>query len=507
MAFSFVEIWKPWRASISHIIEYPKAFDNLRKIKDNDDMSELYQKLVQYSEGGVYPFHMPGHKRRMGEMKNPYAFDITEIDGFDDLHHAGGILKEAMDEAARIYGARKSYFLVNGSSCGILSAISGCTHRGDQVLAARNCHKSVYHGIFLNGLRPVYVYPEYLPGTAVFGGLSAEVIEETLKREPDCKAVILTSPTYEGVVSDIRKIAGVVHEYHIPLIVDEAHGAHLSFGKDLFPKSALAEGADVVIQSLHKTLPSLTQTAILHVSGPLADTAEIESYLKIYQSSSPSYVLMASIDSCISYMAAEGQERLSEFYYRIMKLRRELFGLKKLHLLTAEEVRNTGFSLDISKLVLCTNNAALSGKELSDRLRYDYLLETEMSTDSYVVLMTTLADSEEGLTRLKNALLEIDGTGKVISARKLPPKPSCVKTVQALSPAEAKEARGVLKPLKESLGAVSKEYLYLYPPGIPLLVPGEIISKEVLCMIEYYRENNLELHGLSEGGQAVWVVE
>lgn len=465
-------------------------------------MSELYEKLKQYSKTDAYPFHMPGHKRQWGKMENPYSFDITEISGFDDLHHAEGILKEAMEEAASVYGAKKSYFLINGSTSGILSGICGCTNRGDKVLVARNCHKSVYHSVFLRGLHPVYIYPQMLPGTSIFGGLTAKSIEEMLKTEPDIKAVILTSPTYEGVVSDIREIAQVVHAFGIPLIVDEAHGAHLPFGEK-FPESAITRGADVVIQSLHKTLPSLTQTAILHVGGEYADTARIEEYLRIYQTSSPSYVLMSSIDNCISYMAGEGRQKLKECYVKVSALRETLCSLKKLHLLSEDEVRAAGFEYDISKLVVLGGSTGLTGQELADILREEFHLEAEMSTDSFVLLMTTVADTDEGLKRLEEALFAIDAREAVRPVKQyaLP----CVKPEQAMTPAEAEAARGTRKLLEESAGYVSKTYLYLYPPGIPLLVPGEIISTEILSVVQLYSENNLELHGLSgEAGISGW---
>lgn len=467
-------------------------------------MSELYEKLKQYSNSDAYPFHMPGHKRQWGKMENPYSFDITEISGFDDLHHAEGILKMAMEEAASVYGAKKSYFLINGSTCGILSAVCGCTKRGDRILVARNCHKSVYHAVFLNGLRPVYLYPQILPETNLFCGLDAKSIEEVLKTEPDIRAVVLTSPTYEGVVSNIREIAAVVHAHGIPLIVDEAHGAHFPFG-ERFPESAVSQGADVVIQSLHKTLPSLTQTAILHIGGSIVNPEDVEEYLRIYQTSSPSYVLMAGIDTCISYMAGEGRRRLDEFYERIGKLRENLRDLKRLHLLSEDEVKAAGFELDRSKLVIFGGSTGLSGGELAEILRTEYHLEAEMSTDQFVLLMTTLADSEEGLLRLREALFEIDKRAAVRPVKQyvLP----CVKPKQALTPAEAKARFGEDIRLEESVGRISRTYLYLYPPGIPLLVPGEMISTEILSVVQLYSKNNLELHGLTGEGQYIGVVK
>ena len=231
----------------------------------------LLERLTEYAGSDAYPFHMPGHKRR-------------EIDGFDNLHHAEGILKDAMDEAAAIYGTDRSWYLVNGSTCGILSAVFATTENGGKILTARNCHKAVYHAICLNRLEAEYLYPEEITEFGINGGIRAEDVRKALEKDAmhcagnsgdvrgkitKIQAVLITSPTYEGVVSDIRAIADAAHEYGIPLIVDEAHGAHLEYADQChsFPKSALEYGADIVIQSLHKTLPCFTQTAILHVKG------------------------------------------------------------------------------------------------------------------------------------------------------------------------------------------------------------------------------------------------
>ena len=274
----------------------------------------LLERLTEYAGSDAYPFHMPGHKRREipdgipGGFPDPYGIDITEIDGFDNLHHAEGILKDAMDEAAAIYGADRSWYLVNGSTCGILSAVFATTENGGRILTARNCHKAVYHAICLNRLEAEYLYPEEITEFGINGGIRAEDVRKALEKDAmrcagnsgdvrgkitKIQAVLITSPTYEGVVSDIRAIADAAHEYGIPLIVDEAHGAHLEYAVQChsFPKSALEYGADIVIQSLHKTLPCFTQTAILHVKGKLVDQDRVSRYLSMFQTSSPSYLL------------------------------------------------------------------------------------------------------------------------------------------------------------------------------------------------------------------------
>ena len=234
----------------------------------------LLERLSTYAASDVYPFHMPGHKRqvKMGitSAPNPFSVDITEIDGFDNLHHAEDILKESMNSAAAVYGADRSWYLVNGSTCGILAAIAAAVKPGEKILMARNSHKSAYHAVILNQLEPVYLYPEEVPEFQIPGGIEPEQVERALLEHPEIRAVFVTSPTYEGIVSDIQGIAATAHRHGAALIVDEAHGAHLPFGDgSYFPDGALQEGADLVIQSLHKTLPSLTQTAILHLKSQI----------------------------------------------------------------------------------------------------------------------------------------------------------------------------------------------------------------------------------------------
>ena len=221
-------------------------------------MKTLYERLEAYGKSDYYGFHMPGHKRNpvFGKEMLPYQIDITEIEGFDDLHHAEGILKDAQARASRLYQSGETHFLINGSTVGILSAVLGCTKRGDQILMARNCHKSVYHAVYLQELSPVYIYLEYLQEEQINGEIDAGEIEHILDRNPEIRAVILVSPTYDGVLSDIGRIADIVHRRKIPLIVDEAHGAHFGFG-EAFPKNSNVLGADIVIHSLHKTLQIL----------------------------------------------------------------------------------------------------------------------------------------------------------------------------------------------------------------------------------------------------------
>lgn len=475
--------------------------------------ASLLKKLEAYGNSDAYPFHMPGHKRRtdlgITSFPNPFSVDITEINGFDDLHDPEGILKESMDHAAYVYGSDRTYYLVNGSTCGILSALCGMAGVGGRIIMARNSHKAAYHAIYLNQLEPVYIYPDYLEAFGIQGGIAPEMVEAALEKYRDTAAVFITSPTYEGIVSDVEAIARIAHRYKVPLIVDEAHGAHFSFGRaGAFPESALQCGADIVIQSLHKTLPSLTQTAVLHIKSELVRTAQIEQYLRIFQSSSPSYVLLAAIENCIGYMERDGAERLRDFGADMAEWMKVCGELRNLEILSdgiigGHHVKNR----DKTKLVVRAKHGA-TGTELAELLRGEYHLEPEMSCYGYVLLMTSLMDTKEGLMRLKHALLDIDnmiGTGEpdktgnadcafygkftVLTWVENPEK--------RITMAEAKNAPTEDIELIHAAGRVSSGFITVYPPGIPALVPGEVITKEAVSMLLHHVDLKLTVEGVS----------
>lgn len=468
-------------------------------------MTELYDRLHQYSNSDYYGFHMPGHKRNAERFGSglPYGIDITEIEEFDDLHHPDGILKKAQEEASRVYGAGETRFLVNGSTAGILSAILGCTRKGDQVLVGRNCHKSVYHAIYMNELEPVYLYPGFRPDIQLNTEISVSAVKAALNEHSRVKAVILVSPTYDGVVSDIRGIAGEVHKRGIPLIVDEAHGAHFGF-HPYFPESALRQGADVVIHSLHKTLPALTQTALLHVEGDLADRERIFRYLDMLQSSSPSYVLMAGIDRCIHLLGEKREELFAPYVEGLEKLRQRLAHLEKISLAETEHY-------DRSKLVLSVAGADMTGRELYLRLLETYHLQLEMAAGSYALAMTSVGDTEEGFRRLGDALEEIDRSAGERPAGAAGLAGALPKNETVLTSARMEELSGEKEsvrklPLEECAGHVSTEYAYLYPPGIPVIVPGERISRESVEMLLTSRSQGFSLEGMEEEGSIrVWI--
>lgn len=498
----------------------------------------LLERLTEYAGSDAYPFHMPGHKRREipdgipGGFPDPYGIDITEIDGFDNLHHAEGILKDAMDEAAAIYGADRSWYLVNGSTCGILSAVFATTENGGKILTARNCHKAVYHAICLNRLEAEYLYPEEITEFGINGGIRAEDVRKALEKDAmrcagnsgdvrgkitKIQAVLITSPTYEGVVSDIRAIADAAHEYGIPLIVDEAHGAHLEYADQChsFPKSALEYGADIVIQSLHKTLPCFTQTAILHVKGKLVDQDKISRYLSMFQTSSPSYLFMAGMERCIRYMDGDGRNGMVRYEKRLEHFMERMEGLQVLEVLDREICGKyrTVAGWDPSKIVVSTMCAEdFHGEELAETLRRKYHLEMEMTAPEYVIAMTSLMDTEEGFERLGTALLEIDGALRHCveseqqkekgesKGKKRCETPEATESkvshpVRRTLICEAMDADTERTALQDTVGKVSAEFVYLYPPGIPIITPGEVFTDVIVEKIVAYKAAGLLVQG------------
>lgn len=492
-------------------------------------MSRLYEKLDEYGKSNIYPYHMPGHKRRKtGDFPQKIlGIDITEIDGFDNLHQPQEILRELQEKAARLYGAEESFYMVNGSTGGILSAISAALPEGGHLLMARNCHKSAYHAAYLRNLTVSYLYPPVLEEYDICGAVLPEQVEEALNQEKDIGAVLVVSPTYEGRIADIEAIAEAVHAKGIPLIVDEAHGAHLGFEKH-FAENSCTRRADIVIHSVHKTLPSMTQTALLHVNGNRINRELLKRFLHIYQSSSPSYVLMASIDNAMDWIERQGKNAFAVFAERYLEMCKKLSMCRHLQFVWPQQGRQ-----DIGKLVISCKRAGtnssdtglsekkepaedkkisvrdkeLSGQKIYDILLKDYQLQLEMAAGSYCLAMFTAADGPEAYSRMAEALLSLDaridagefteendGNTSKASAESLKFAAGAEQDVIPLYQAWDRAAE--LLPLEEAVGRYAGEFVNLYPPGIPILVPGERISRERCREIMRYLKQGLNVQGI-----------
>lgn len=411
-----------------------------------------------------YPFHMPGHKRNKALFPTlPLEQDITEIEGADNLHNPTGVIKNAMEEAARLWGAKRSYFLVNGSTCGILAGITMLAKRGDKVLCARNCHRSVFHALEVGGLNPLFITPNYIESVGVYGSLSPDAVEAALDGDKGIRLVIAVSPTFEGVLSDIKQIADICHERGVFLFVDEAHGAHLDLSPH-FTGGAVAAGADIAVQSLHKTLPALTQTAILHVASESVDISRLEHKLRIFESSSPSYILMRSAEHAVQ--AAKNPALFECWAKHLDTFENDIKGLKNIKLTLRDE---NVFAYERSKLVF----TGVNGTALCAFLR-SRGIEVELATDSHLIAMTGTGDNTEGMQRLANALKEADALLPPVESAFAPPF-KLPETVCGIE--QALDAPSVLMPVAECVGKTAAEYVWAYPPGIPVLIPGEIIPK------------------------------
>lgn len=459
---------------------------------------EIYldKKLRSYCQSDYYPFHMPGHKRQALDFPNPYTIDITEIDDFDNLHHAEGILQDAQKRASSLYHTKETFYLINGSTCGILTAISAALPRGGTLLMGRNCHKAAYHAAFLRQLKTCYVLPA-ATDFGIMGSVCPQDVARALKDNPEIAAVFFTSPTYDGVVSDIRAIAELVHAHDIPLIVDEAHGAHFIFSEE-FPTSALECGADIVIQSLHKTLPCFTQTALLHVNSDRISPNSIKNFLGIYETSSPSYLLMASMEQGLRTMAEQGTALMKNFTDLLKHFYQQSLELQHLSVFRRNFCHtDTCFDWDFSKILIRSGDSGLSGQELYDILQKEYHLQLEMASGHYVTALTSVMDTTEGFHRLIEALFEIDKScmdteqkNQILTNQELYQIPQ-----QKLTLTDAMEKASCPLPLKDTAGYISQEYVYLYPPGIPLIAPGEVITEELIQNIALCQTQGLSVEG------------
>ena len=433
-------------------------------------MRSFLQNQCEQLAAARYPLHMPGHKRRVPPAPglSCYAFDLTEIDGADDLHGAQGILAEAMDRTAALYGSARCRYLVGGSTVGLLAGIRALAPFGSQVIVARNCHKAVYHALELGHLTAHYLTPPVLPDFGVYGSVRPDAVAAALDACPAARCVILTSPTYEGVQSDLAAIAGLCHARGVPLLVDEAHGANYlplagPFG---WQGGAVAAGADLVVQSAHKTLPSLTQTAWLHLNGSLVDPAAVDRELDVFETSSPSYPLLGSLDGCTAWLAEQGPAAFAAWRARLGRFYAAARRWQNIPVLGISPDRDACFGYDDGKILLRIGQAGAAA------LR-DAGFEPEMVCGPNVLAMTSPCDGEEALDRLAEVLDCWDAAA--------PPPPAAAAILPPPGPAELPIGQALLRPrqavpLAQAVGRTAAEYVWAYPPGVPLLAPGERVT-------------------------------
>ena len=441
----------------------------------------LYHALQNHAGRDFVCFHMPGHKgQSFFAPQLPWHLDITEISGFDNLHAPEGILEKSQKLASNLWGARESFLLVNGSTAGILAGIYATVNVGDKILVARNCHKAVYHAMELLQLKPIFIDPPQIKNTGILGSISPKQVADALKKHPDIGLCILVSPTYEGIISDISAISHLLGS--IPLLVDQAHGAHLGLGPH-FPQSAITQGASLVVQSLHKTLPSLTQTALLHVASEHISPKRVQHALGIFQSSSPSYPLMASIDACLVFLQKEGKKQLATWHENLLSFYEDVKNLQHLQMFSPKQYPEDIFHFDPSKLTLLCQNTSINAYQLEAMLRDNHHILLEMALSTHALAMTGMGNNKADYTALSKALKELDNS---LSATIKAPKPIPLPPLgtQHLSIYQALHGKEKTLPFAQCKGEISAAYVWVTPPCVPILVPGTEITADILAYLQ-----------------------
>ena len=485
------------------------------KERRNPSPSPLEKYFQHYNEKNLLPLHMPGHQRKteMGAAL-PYAYDYTEVEDLDNLHAPEGILQEAMNRTAAYYGCPDCFYLVNGSSSGLQAGIFALLEEGDEVVVARNCHRSVFYALSLRKAKIHFLLPEFWEDFSCFGSISPKEVERLLREFPKSKALIFTSPSYEGVVSDVEAIARLCHENVLSLLVDEAHGAHFSPKRGTsFPESAISLGADLVVQSPHKTLCSLTQSAWILGKGQRYSREKLSFYLSVFQTTSPSYPLMLSLEKATTLLETEGEALFSHWKEVMKGFREKTKGLSCFSFLWEKE--EACFAMDYSKIFLRSLGIPelRLGKDLAKLLREDYGIESEMHSGENLLLMTGPFISEEELDRLFIALKDIERRlgeekGKPLRSKLLSSALYQISVAENTLQISEGLKDGEELSLRDGEGRICLEYLSLYPPGIPLLFPGEKLTAEKIQGIEALEKEGIELqysrHGQGERGKIIF---
>jgi lysine decarboxylase len=460
----------------------------------------IFDAIRTYTDSNPFPFHMPGHKLGKGIPEKFISriekLDLTEIPGTDNLHVPTGVVKEAQELAARAFGAKKSFFLVNGSTVGLHAAISAVCKPGSRLIVGRDSHRAVINGMLLAGVKPYYILPEFSEVYGINTGIMPEAVEKALAEEPDSVGVLITRPSYYGICSDILKISEVVHAHGKILIVDEAHGAHLVFNRRL-PVCALEAGADLCIQSAHKTLPAFTQSAYLHVGSDRVDMEKVRYFLDIYQTTSPSFILMAFLDIAREIMLKNGKASLDRLIDAISlyKVNVEDCGIRIL-----SERNLPGFSHDTTRIVANLSGVGISGFCAEKLLREKYNIQAEMSDLHNIVFITTVADGPETVEYLFKALRSLahargETKHKAVSLIKRLEIPE-----QVMEPSEVLNTGAERVLLKNAAGRISRNIIAPYPPGIAVICPGEKFSVDTVDFLEEIVAAGGTVQGVDEEG-------
>ncbi|MCT4508623.1 MAG: aminotransferase class I/II-fold pyridoxal phosphate-dependent enzyme [Tepidibacter sp.] len=456
----------------------------------------IIDKLNDIKNSDMISFHVPGHKNgkifdRLGysDFKNNIVnIDTTEIPGTDNLHSPEEVIKESQDIASKLFKSDHTFFLVNGTTCGIQAAIMAVCSIKDKIIVNRDCHQSVINTCILGDIEPIYVNPDIDMKSGISLGVKLDDIKRLVEEDEDIKAVLITSPTYYGINSDIKSISEYLHKKNKILIVDEAHGSHIGLS-DRLGVSAIEQGADISIQSTHKTLTCFTQASMLHVKSSRVDINRLKSFLRIVQSSSPSYMLIASIEMAVKIYKDYGKELMEELMDNIDKTNNYIKNFKNIYLYDYKDN-------DITKMYIITKNLNKSGYEIEDVLREKYNIQVELSNPYGILLICSIGNDKNDFEKLKQALGDIDneiGNKDLIEIdypNYIPQK--------ALNPREAFYSNKKSIPIKDAVGKICAEYIIPYPPGISLLSPGEIITKEIIEYVQNCKNIGMNITGIED---------
>ena len=464
--------------------------------------------MQRYLAENVAPFHTPGHKLGVGvheslrQQIGPAAFslDLTCVPGLGDLFDKQGPIQDSQKQAAALYGADASYYLVNGTTGGIYAMLLTTVGPGEKIILPRNVHRSVIGGLILSGAIPVFVSPALDSRLQIAMNVPASSYAEAMRLHPDAKAVLLINPTYYGVVAEIAAITEQAHQRGMVVLVDEAHGPHLHFSDDL-PPSALGVGADLVVQSSHKILSAMSQASLLHCRLGRIDQGRLESMLQLVQSSSPNYLLLASLEAAVAQLAEAGPQLIGRSVALAKQARQQINQIEGLYCFGEDCIGRPGVAgVDVTKLVVTVSGLGIGGNVAETWLRQQGKLQAELSDLNNVLFLVTLADDAASLDRLVIALTrlaaEIAPDGKQVANVTMPVAE--LVALPALSPRDATFARRRRMPFAEAAGQIAGETVTSYPPGIPLLFPGERITAEVIAFCQVLQRQGCKILGPSD---------
>jgi len=483
----------------------------------------IIDSLLRHIRSGTYPMHVPGHKQGRGSdtiaadliAQYLYKMDLTEIPGLDDLQKPSECIAKTEEEAARLFGADRSFLLVNGSTVGVEAAIMATCQPGSKIAIPAAVHRSVIAGLALSGAEPVFVDTPVSHRYLIPLGVSPADVERSLSAETGISAVLVTNPSYYGVCQDLEAIARVCHDRDAVLIVDEAHGSHLSFSSSL-PAAGLEAGADIVVQSTHKTLGAMTQAALLHVKGDRVDHERIASFLRMLQTSSPSYVLMASLDSVIHRFSMEGRELVACAVQNANEVRESLGSMAGVDVLSAGDI-GPMFALDPTRLTISAADRGVLGLELQERLRirgFQVEFSDLLNSIAVITYSDAAADLQRFCSAVRHAVAEspVDASiaeGLCEKIRPLVAGAAVEERRFALTIREAVFTGRRLVNLDESVGEISAESVCPYPPGIPVLLPGQRITRPIVDLVKTLLRAGLVFHGMNvdKGSYSLAIVD